>query len=128
MQEKIYIVPAKTLPGSLGRVTQPPCGCSQDLMFILSKATTIVQCDSCKKNMSATVELLPAGGKVTLILSPGAQPPESAGILAPLKPAPPVLSAHAEPPKESASISEENPLQKIDPPGGCHSDGEFYGT
>lgn len=127
MQEKTYSIPAKTLPGSIGRVTQPPCGCRKDLMFVLSVATTIVRCDSCKTKMSSRVELLPGGGKVTLMLSPGAQPPESANVPAPLKPALPASSAHAEPPKEtSKSESEENPLQKIDPLGGYYSDREFH--
>lgn len=34
---------------------------------------------------------------------PGAEPPVSAGVTAPLKPAPPANSAHAQPPKEDES-------------------------
>lgn len=62
------------------------------------------------------------------MFSPSAEPPESAGVTAPLMPAPPTLNpAHAEPPKEtSKNESEENPLQKIDPLGGYNSDREYH--
>ena len=79
--EKTYKIPEGAKPGTIGKITKPPCGCAQALELILSTKTLNAQCGLCGKHMSIDINLKPEVRKIILRLKPpGSEPPpETAG-------------------------------------------------